>query len=84
MQRGGMPPGAAHEIGDDHEIAVEREDAASMLGRRVSVVAAVEVVEAVIGAPRVDTRIRDLRPVKRSARQRLRPLVERQRVVQGR
>ena len=55
-----------------------------MLERRVAVVRAVEVVEPVADAPSVHPRVRDVRPVKRSARQRLRAFVDRHGVVQGR
>src|SRR6185295_11953717 len=41
--------GAADEISDDDEIAVQRQDAPAVLERRISVVRAVEVIEGVVG-----------------------------------
>src|SRR6185436_15797971 len=41
----------AHEIGDDDQVAVQREDAAEVLHRTVAVVPAVEVVEAGVRPP---------------------------------
>ena len=75
---------AAHEVRDDHEVVVQRQHTTAMLEGRIAVVRAVEEIERVVRAPGVDARVRDMGPMKRAARNRLRPLVDGHRVVQRR
>ena len=79
-----MSSRAVHEIGDDHEVAMQRQNPATVFDRTVPVVRAVEEVEAGIGSPAVHTAVSGPRPVEWSERLRLRAIIERQRVVQRR
>ena len=55
-----------------------------MSGRPVAIVRTFKVIEMLVRAPAVDPRIGDMRPVKRPVGNRLRPAVQRERVVEGR
>ena len=84
VRGGAMTSVAADKVGDDDEIAVADEDTAAMFDGAITVVRAVEVVPAIVHLPAMHVCIGDVRPMKRAARDRLRPIVEGQGVVQRR
>ncbi len=85
MHLGGVPAGVAGDSVHDEDRAVrDGNDAPAMGGGPVTVVRPLEVVEDAPGQPSFDPRARGGLPVERTRGHRLRPAVERQRVVHPR
>ena len=80
---GRMRTGSFDHVDDDQQVAVHGQHVAAMDRGTVAVVRTTEIVEVFVRAPAFDAAVCHVRPVERSARQRLRSTVEHQRVVQG-